>query len=106
MARALAVASAVTQHAASAPSYVLAGSILVAAGVLTTLWGLILWRDTNGLLTKFHNYTIRSWRKIPVLGETWIQQTPFSAFRTQSLAIPLGGIICTGLGIFLIVRFP
>jgi hypothetical protein len=80
------------------------GVILVPAGLLVIAAGLLLWQDTGGITTKFYERTIRSWRKIPLLGAVWIRHTPFEAFRTQALAISLGGAMFTALGIFVLVR--
>jgi hypothetical protein len=86
------------------PSYVAQGVILLSAGLLVIMVGLLLWRDTHGILTKFYGRVIQSWRGIPFFGDSWIQHTPFSAFRTQTLAIVLGGAMFAAIGIFLIAR--
>ena len=80
------------------------GAILLTVGLLVTVVGVLLWRDTLGMLTWYYGKVIASWRGIPFLGEGWIRRTPFSAFRTQTLAIVLGGVMAAAVGIFLLVR--
>jgi hypothetical protein len=113
MARAVTALTAVVQQAAGAvaaldgtarPSYVVPGAILLTAGLLVIAIGILLWRDTLGILTRFYGRVTRSWRGVPFLGDIWIRQTPFSAFRTQTLAIVLGGVLFAAVGIFLIAR--
>jgi hypothetical protein len=57
------------------------GCILVVGGLFLITFGLLMWRDTHGLLTRYYNDTIRSWRRIPILGQGWIDHTPFEAFQ-------------------------
>ena len=93
-----------TAHRSAGPSYVVPGVLVLMAGLLVMVVGILLWRDTWGILTKFYGRVIRSWRGIPFSGEIWIRQSPFSEFRTRALAIVLGGVMLAAVGIFLIAR--
>ena len=83
---------------------VIHGVIALTVGLIFAVTGTLLWRDSWGLLTKYYGRTIRSWRRVPFLGERWIEQTPFSQFRRQTLPLIVGGVVFVALGIFTLVR--
>jgi hypothetical protein len=93
-----------TAQRSAGPSYVVPGVLVLMAGLLVTVVGILLWRDTWGILAKFYGRAVRSHRRIPFFGEIWIRQSPFSEFRTRALAIVLGGVMLAAIGIFLLAR--
>jgi hypothetical protein len=75
------------------------GILLLAAGAGIAIVGVCGGLDAAGVTTRFYRYTIRSWSKIPMLGQMWIRMTPYSTFRLQaSIPFVLFGIILIVIG--------
>jgi hypothetical protein len=80
------------------------GVLLVAGGLLIGTAGVAWGLDAWGMTKRFYNYTIRSWSRIPGVGESWIRMTPFRAFRLQALlAWTLFGLLLIGIGVHLMI---
>lgn len=79
------------------------GMLLIAGGVLVALAGVAWGLDIRGITSGFYEFTIRSWAKIPVVGEDWIRKTSYRRFRMQAF-IPwtVFGILMIAIGIHLV----
>ena len=80
------------------------GIALIAGGIAVAAAGIFWYLDIRGITSRYYKMTIRSWGKIPIFGQGWVQSTPYSRFRLQAL-IPhtLFGAIMISIGIYLIV---
>jgi len=78
-------------------AFVVSGCALVTAGIAWLL-------DSGGISRRLHGTFIRSWRKIPPVGENWIESNPYQAYRWKVFLFgTLFGIILTAIGIRLII---
>jgi hypothetical protein len=77
------------------------GSVVaIVCGAVLSLVSLFLWLDIGGMATRYYQMTIRSWRRMPVAGESWVRNTPYSRFRRQSLVTGIGGVIFICIGTY------
>lgn len=87
--------SPLASPSAAGAGSLLEGIALVAGGIIMILWGVALWRNSWNITSRYYDMTIRSWRRIPILGYAWIRMTPFIVFRLECLvpAMLVGAVL-------------